>query len=328
VDISRRTGWVAALTFVLLGLTHAAPAQDVVPTPDPGAPEGAVAIAHSDRPFDRYALPIGPYTAGTANSREVEGRVIWSSFRLETPEISTAEVMAGYRARLAELGFQPIFDCATAGCGGFDFRFAVQLLPAPAMLIDTADFTQFSASRAAEPRLGGSAKSYVSVLVSRLLGAVYVQTVLVEPGAPVLMIDAAPASDAATQPVILAQDENLLFEQLARFGHVPVQGLVFETGGATLSDTSAHALETLAQLLSRNPELAVVIVGHSDNQGELDANIALSKRRAEAVRTTLIERGVAADRLEAQGVGYLAPATTNATDAGRALNRRVELVLR
>ena len=58
--------------------------------------------------------------------------------------------MAGYRARLADLGFQPIFDCATAGCGGFDFRFGVQLLPAPMMLIDTADFAQFSASRTDE----------------------------------------------------------------------------------------------------------------------------------------------------------------------------------
>jgi OOP family OmpA-OmpF porin len=71
-----------------------------------------------------------------------------------------------------------------------------------------------------------------------------------------------------------------------------------------------------------------VIVGHSDNQGSLEANIALSKRRAEAVRTALITRGVAAERLEAHGVGYLAPVSTNLTEAGRTLNRRVELVLR
>lgn len=328
MEIVGRTGRIAATVTILAALTLAASAQDLPPTLDPGAPEGAVATAHSDRPFDRYALPIGPYAADTANSRMVEGRVIWSSFRLEAPKTSTAEVMAGYRTKLTGLGFQPILDCATAGCGGFDFRFAVQLLPAPAMLIDTADFAQFSASRAAQPGLDGSAMTYVSVLVSRLLGAVYIQTVLVEPGEPGLTIGAAPEPDAAVQPVILAQDEEMLSDQLSQFGHVPVQGLIFDTGGAALSDSSARALEILTKLLSGNPDLAVVIVGHSDNQGGLDANLALSKRRAEAVRTALIERGVAADRLEAHGAGYLAPVTTNATEAGRTLNRRVELVLR
>ena len=232
--------------------------------------------------------------------------------------------MEGYRTRLAALGYQPIFDCATAACGGFDFRFAVQLLPPPAMLIDTADFAQLSASRTAD----NGTDTFVSVLVSRLLGAVHIQTVIVAPGDPGLMITPAPEPDAAAQPVILAQDEKSLLDRLTEFGHVPVQGLVFETGGAALSEGSAPALDILARFLSRNPELAVVIVGHSDNQGSLDANIALSKRRAEAVRAALIERGVAAGRLEAHGVGYLAPVSTNATDAGRTLNRRVELVLR
>jgi len=72
----------------------------------------------------------------------------------------------------------------------------------------------------------------------------------------------------------------------------------------------------------------VVIVGHSDNQGTLDANLALSQRRAEAVRDALVSRGVAAERLDARGVGFLAPVASNATEEGRARNRRVELVLR
>jgi OOP family OmpA-OmpF porin len=299
-------------------------AAGLPPVLDPGAPEGAASTAHSDRPFDRYALPVGPYAPGAANGREIEGRVIWSGFRLDVPDVSTAEVMEGYRTRLAALGYQPIFDCATAACGGFDFRFAVQLLPPPAMLIDTADFAQLSASRTADD----GAETFVSVLVSRLLGAVHVQTVVVAPGDPGLMITPAPEPDAAAQPVILAQDEKSLLDRLTEVGHVPVQGLVFETGGAALSEGSAPALEILARFLSHNPKLAVVIVGHSDNQGSLDANIALSKRRAEAVRTALIQRGVVAGSLEAHGVGYLAPVSTNATDAGRALNRRVELVLR
>jgi OOP family OmpA-OmpF porin len=317
---------MAAMAVVLAGIALAAPAQELPPDPsvalDTGAPEGAVSTAHSDRPFDRYALPVGPYAPGAANTREIKGRVIWSGFRLDSPDVSAAEVMEGYHTRLAALGYRPIFDCAGAACGGFDFRFAVQLLPPPAMLIDTADFAQFSASRAGDD----GADTFISVLVSRLLGAVYIQTVIVAPGDPGLMITPAPEPD--TQQVILAQDEKSLLDRLTEYGHVPVQGLIFDTGGAALSEGSAPALEILARFLSRNPDLAVVIVGHSDNQGSLDTNIALSKRRAEAVRDALIKRGVAAGRLEAHGVGYLAPVSTNATETGRTLNRRVELVLR
>ncbi len=328
MGVPERRGRMAVMAVALASLAVAALAQELPPDSalvlDPGAPEGAVSTARSDRPFDRYALPVGPYAPGATNAREIEGRVIWSGFRLDAPDVSTAEVMEGYRTRLAALGYQPIFDCANAACGGFDFRFAAQLLPPPAMLIDTADFAQLSASRTAD----NGTDTFVSVLVSRLLGAVHIQTVIVAPGDPGLMITPAPEPDAAAQPVILAQDEKSLLDRLTEFGHVPVQGLVFETGGAALSEGSAPALEILAQFLSRNPGLSVVIVGHSDNQGSLDANIALSKRRAETVRAALIERGVAAGRLEAHGVGYLAPVSTNATDAGRTLNRRVELVLR
>ncbi|MHA1527597.1 MAG: OmpA family protein [Alphaproteobacteria bacterium] len=323
---------MAVMAAMLVGVALAAPAQDLTqgappgqpPVLELGAPEGAISTAHSDRPFDRYALPVDRYAPGAANAREIEGRVIWSGFRIDTPDISTAEVMEGYRTRLAALGYQSIFDCTAADCGGFDFRFAVQLLPPPTMLIDTADFAQLSASRIANT----GAETFVSVLVSRLLAAVYIQAVIVAPGDPGLMITPAPEPDAAARSVILTQDEDFLLNRLNEFGHVPVRGLVFETGGAKLSEGSAPALEILARFLSHNPDLAVAIVGHSDNQGSLDTNITLSKRRAEAVRAALIERGVAADKLDAHGVGYLAPVSTNATDAGRSLNRRVELLLR
>jgi outer membrane protein OmpA-like peptidoglycan-associated protein len=69
------------------------------------------------------------------------------------------------------------------------------------------------------------------------------------------------------------------------------------------------------------------VVGHTDNIGALDYNIDLSRRRAEAVVVALTsQHGVARDRLRPSGVGPLAPAATNATEGGRALNRRVELV--
>lgn len=330
----------AAIAAVMLAVVAAAQAQQPapsvaaeaapesaaseVPLPDPGAPEGAVLTARSDRPFDSYALPVAPYTPDTPGVRDIAGRVVWSGFRLNDTLASTADIMQGYRARLAGLGFQPLLDCANAGCGGFDFRFAVQLLPPPAMLVDTADFAQYSGRRSE----AGGAETFVSILVSRLLGNVHVQTVVVAPSAAGTAIVPTPVPAEEGRQVMLAQDEAMLLEQINAAGHVSVQGLIFETGGATLSPGSAPALDILAQFLMRNQDLSVVIVGHSDNQGSLEANIALSKRRAESVRDALVERGVTSARLDAQGVGYLAPVASNATDDGRAVNRRVELVLR
>jgi outer membrane protein OmpA-like peptidoglycan-associated protein len=71
----------------------------------------------------------------------------------------------------------------------------------------------------------------------------------------------------------------------------------------------------------------VIVVGHTDYVGGYDYNMDLSKRRARAVMDALVnEFGIAAARLKSDGVGYLAPAASNLSEAGRALNRRVELV--
>lgn len=291
---------------------------------DVGAPAGATLTAVRTQPFDRYDLPVGAYGPEGPRVLSLEGEVTMRAFRLDDPAASTADAIAGYRERLSALGFATIFSCRTSECGGFDFRFNATLLPAPAMLIDTADFQQLSMRRDAAD--GGAI--YVSVLASRVLGQVHVQTVTVRSGARILRVTPSPGIEAAVDALILPQDERSVFDRLMGKGHVRVEGLVFDTGGARLSPGSADALDMLARLLTRNPDIRVAIVGHSDNQGALDINVELSRKRAEAVMAALTERGVAAARMEAHGAGWLAPVAANDTEAGRALNRRVELVLR
>lgn len=87
-------------------------------------------------------------------------------------------------------------------------------------------------------------------------------------------------------------------------------------------------LGALADYLKQNPARQVTLVGHTDAVGSLDANIALSKRRARSVMQYLTqELGVSASQVAAEGVGYLAPRASNLTDAGREANRRVEVTL-
>ena len=291
---------------------------------DPGAPEGAVLTDRSERDFDRYPVPIGPFARDGANVRIVEGRVVRSAYRLDDPKATTAEVARLYRERLVELGYTINLDCVGAGCGGLAFRFAVELLPPPAMLVDAADFAQISADR----DLGKAGAAHASILVSRALDSVYVQVVMVTPAAPSRNLVASPVTEAEPTAPVAPGDAEELLERLRQNGHVVLNGVRFETGGAKLAPASDSTLEAVAILLKDHPDLKVVIVGHSDNTGSLESNIALSKKRAEAVRAALIARGVAGGQLAAEGVGFLAPVTSNATEEGRARNRRVDLVLR
>jgi OmpA-OmpF porin, OOP family len=85
----------------------------------------------------------------------------------------------------------------------------------------------------------------------------------------------------------------------------------------------------MADLLTGTPALKVYVVGHTDLQGELQANLTLSAARAASVIKALTTKyGIAAARLSPHGVGPLSPLATNDTEAGRAQNRRVELVKR
>lgn len=85
----------------------------------------------------------------------------------------------------------------------------------------------------------------------------------------------------------------------------------------------------MAQALGTAPDARVFIVGHTDNQGDFENNLVLSQRRAQAVADALSTRfGIAAKRMTARGVANLAPVAPNDEEAGRARNRRVELVLR
>jgi outer membrane protein OmpA-like peptidoglycan-associated protein len=128
-----------------------------------------------------------------------------------------------------------------------------------------------------------------------------------------------------TQQVVA--DAAALLADLSRAGHVVVHGIYFDTDKAVLRPESEAALSEIARLLQDNVDLKVFIVGHTDMTGDLAHNLDLSERRAAAVVTALVAgHGVSADRLAPRGVGPLAPVASNDTEAGRALNRRVEIV--
>jgi len=109
-------------------------------------------------------------------------------------------------------------------------------------------------------------------------------------------------------------------------GHIAVDGILFDTGKATLKPESKQAIGEVVKLLKADPSLKVFVVGHTDNVGGSDANLKLSHERAQSVVQALSSAGVEAARLKSFGSGPYAPVASNDQESGRAKNRRVELV--
>jgi OmpA-OmpF porin, OOP family len=104
-------------------------------------------------------------------------------------------------------------------------------------------------------------------------------------------------------------------------------GILFETDSAKLAPSAADLVRRISEVMKKNPDLKISVVGHTDGTGDYNYNVQLSERRAKAFADALIKDGVAANRLTAVGVGPQSPVATNDTPEGRAQNRRVELVV-
>lgn len=125
----------------------------------------------------------------------------------------------------------------------------------------------------------------------------------------------------------VAADPDALAGDIKASGHAKVYGIYFDLDSYEIKSESEPTLQAIADLLKANSSLKIYVVGHTDMTGQLDYNMELSLRRAESVVDTLVNtHGIAADRIKAQGAGPLSPVSTNSTEEGRKLNRRVELV--
>lgn len=125
----------------------------------------------------------------------------------------------------------------------------------------------------------------------------------------------------------VAADPDALAGDIKASGRAKVYGIYFDLDSHEIKPESDPTLQTIADMLNANESLKIYVVGHTDMTGQLDYNMELSLRRAESVVNALINtHGIAADRLQARGVGPLSPVSTNSTEEGRKLNRRVELV--
>ena len=270
---------------------------------------------------DTYAAPVGIFANGAVPTMIVEGDVQRSAWRLDSPGLTPFQVMRPLRAQLVEAGYEVVLDCAAKRCGGFDFRFATETLPGPNMYVNIRAFHFVTGARMVE----GEVSEVVTVLASTSATSAYVQ--IIHAGA--IGESGATVETTADLPVATETGaEEDFATRLLRRGHAVLSDLDFDVGSTELGAGPFDTLIQLAAFLEAQPTMRIALVGHTDTVGGLEPNISISRARARSVRQRLVDRyDVSADRMDAEGMGYLAPIASNLEAAGRDANRRVEVVL-
>mgnify|MGYP001156519890 FL=1 len=308
----------------------ACPVAAQMPPDAPGAKDhpvisryaGSWLVGQEQRGYDEITLPAGP--AATARIDGKVGRL----FYLGPAGRGLAEVQRNYEDALGKAGAKKIDACAN-DCGSRDFS---PLLGPPKQLAsgslagwDAKTLTDQFQDRA-EPRYwygtleAGGRTLHLVVLSARS----DIQALRDKHVATLVQVIEPKAMDSGQVTV----DASALAKGLQAQGRIALYGVFFDTGKAELKPESKAQLDEMGKLLQANPSFKVHVVGHTDNQGTLEGNLALSRQRAQAVVDALVKAyKVDARRLSAAGVASYAPLAANADEAGRARNRRVELVL-
>ncbi|MGD1880893.1 MAG: OmpA family protein [Paracoccaceae bacterium] len=285
-------------------------------------PPNAAQTAARDSVFDSYIAPTSPFLdGGYLTGVMVEGEVRRTAWRIDSPGLTSLQVLAPLRRQLIEDGFEIILDCDQTTCGGFDFRFEVETLPAPAMFVNIRSYRYLTATLGER----GAPKEIVTVLSSASATAAHLQ--IIHAGKIAAQPRVAEADESSPTEPIPGEDASLGARLLSK-GHVVLEGLDFAVGAVRLADSESSQLSALADVLKDRPTLRIALVGHTDSIGRLEANIDISRRRAAAVRQRMVDRyDVDPRQIEVGGMGYLAPRASNLTPDGREANRRVEAVI-
>ena len=322
---------IRALLFA--GLAVSTAFAQVKPTEVPGGKdypmisryEGSVLQDMAQESFAQIRVPASPGRLSNTGllfdkSHTVEGHIS-GYFYIMPKGRSALEVFRNYQSALSEARFSALYSCEMQACdqAGIKDSFANEIVRPrkwvthkydPAGSIDRdVRFLSAKSNR-------NGADLYVMLYVAEP------NSIWQAPVAVLIVVETAPLEGGKV--IVNAEQIN---KALAEEGKIALYGIYFDTGNAELKAESKPQLKEMARLLQENPSLRVFIVGHTDNQGSMDMNLTLSQRRAEAVVAALThDYKIGAARLNAHGVANFAPVSTNANEAGRAKNRRVELV--
>lgn len=277
--------------------------------PEIGRYEGSEIVLYRTESYGSTTIATGPVqkkSDAESTSLTVEGDITRIVYHV--PEgFSALEVFRNLEARVQEAGYEIIVSGGPDVFKNYTFRYQHPVEKLQEISI-SGTLWYLSGKKQVDGRM-----TYLSILVSPYSGGGGQRARLV-----------AVTTKAMDNRML---DAEKMRTSLNQSGKVALYGIYFATDSAEIQAESSETLGEIARLMKENPELNIIVVGHTDNQGSWDYNMDLSERRAASVATSLSsDYGIDSERLRSAGVGFLAPAATNDTGDGRQLNRRVELV--
>jgi outer membrane protein OmpA-like peptidoglycan-associated protein len=294
--------------WVQLCLIAPAMAQTPLVLPDPIMEQFSETQA-----FGQYNMPLDIWKNAALKTRTITGELHKSAWKLPQSLLEINQFAAPILRQLQNMGFNTLLDCQSAECGGFDFRFATDVIDPPFMYVDTTRYRFIALQKDEQIK---------TLLFSKSGNELFLQ--IIEAGGRIL-IDTTNLPSAQTNTEMPPKDVDTALRQN---GFAILSGLAFDSGSEALGRGPFESLISLAEFLQTEKEVNIILVGHTDNKGSFEINLALSKRRAQAVAGYLADEfGIDPTRIIVHGVAYLSPVASNNSEAGQRQNKRVEVVL-
>lgn len=356
---SRRLVLAAAALAALL-TPHLAIADATIPTQDiPNARDnpllrrydGSFIVDYAQTAFDEFELP-------TSALKEVPDRTDAKNNRVFAPERALAlegrktrivyvvpaqrsslEVMSNYQEEIVARGGEALFSCRDEACGGDNSRGSDGGGGSQSMMMRIylhaelrapyksngycAVMSDISRLRYASMRLPTpNGDAHFAIAIYSLRDELYCKVLNERTVVVVTIIE--PRAREQRMVTVGVPEMNTA---LNRDGRIVLHNILFDFDKADIKPESRPQIEQIARLMQASPNLRLHVVGHTDSHGQVAYNMDLSRRRAQSVVQMLVQtHSITAARLTGHGVGPLAPVAPNTDDAGRARNRRTELV--
>lgn len=262
--------------------------------------------------YEKVTLPASPLKGSkpfTYDKLEVLGDMMQHNYKVWT--VSTLKIYENYKSALEKAGFDLLVDCQLEDCGNRDQAKQLgSLLAITGNVYNHYHKPYYLLAQRDTP----NGPAYAAIFMGSYESSTDVHQIIVQ------------TTEAQTDLITINADD--LYDEIEQAGKALIYGIYFDTDKAAIKDESAPALQAITELLDKHAGLKLYVVGHTDDTGSVQHNQSLSSARAKAVVDRLIQSGIAATRLSPVGVGPHAPQGSNDNEAGRTLNRRVELVKR